>query len=289
MLLKCASSANGDVGAVAVFGGKRCFELLTTSHLPFLILNCNFCGLYYCNSALGRVVIDCQASAVRMPRARSRPFASLLLRIQEIPSFVNDGFSPVLRYVHFQLLPQTTRWKQDDEETKVATYNNPRVSLLGFLLHALPFAAVLALTHHSQCPTGYVGNVSPTTTTTIQFAAKLLEILIQSSLAAISLGLVRSHALGQEALPLGGFLVPYRLTDTSHLWSLDFWGSATSGEFFERKRITIIVAIMASVLIAALVGPAPAIAMNLVGLASHYRSSSFLVLRRVWPFPLRWA
>ena len=195
-----------------------------------------------------------------MPKAQSRPLASLLLRIRKVPSSISTGFNLAFRYLRFQVLPQTTRWRQDHEETKVATYNDRLVSLLGFLLHILPFAGVLALTI-LNVQTHYIGDVSSTTTTAIQFAAKLLEILIQSSLAAILLDLIRSQALGHEALPLGSFLAPYRLTDISYLWSLDFWGSATSKAFLGWRRITILTAVVASVLIAALVGPASAVAM----------------------------
>ena len=173
---------------------------------------------------------------------------------------MSEGFNLFLRYVRFQLLPQTTRWTQDHEETKVATYNNRRVSLLGFLLHVIPFAGVVALIVLNIRP-HYVGGVSSTTTTAIQFAAKVLEILIQSSLAAILLDIIRTRALSHASLPLGSFLAPYRLTDISYLWSLEFWASVTSGALRGWRSTVVAICVVASICLAALVGPASAVAM----------------------------
>ena len=173
---------------------------------------------------------------------------------------MSEEFNLVLRYLRFQLLPQTTRWKQDHEETKVAIYNNRRVSLLGFLLHVFPLAGVLALIILNIRP-HYIGEVSSTTTTAIQFAANMLEILIQSSVAAILLDIIRTRALGVGSLPLGSFLAPYRITNISYLWSLDFWGPVTSSALRDWSGIAGISCVAASVVLAALVGLASAVAM----------------------------
>ena len=210
-----------------------------------------------------------------MPKTRSRQSASFTPRVQKLQSSISTSFSLALRYVHLQLLPQTTRWKQDHEETKVATYYDRRVSLLGFLLHALPFAGVLALIILNVQP-HYVGEVNSTKTTAIQFAAKLLEILIQSSLAAMLLDFIRTQALGESSLPLGRFLAPYRMTDISYLWSLDFWGSITSNVTRSWQGIVSIVVVVASFLMAALVGPASAVAM--IPRLTNFPAPHFLLL-----------
>ncbi len=195
-----------------------------------------------------------------MPQAQARPSAASQPHVRKTPSSIGNKFSLALRYVRFQLLNQTIRWKQDHEETKVAAYHDRRLSLFAFLLHILPFAGVLALLI-LNFQRHYVGDVSSTTTTAIQFAAKLLEILIQSSLAAILLNLIRSQALGHASLPLGSFLAPYRMTDISYLWSLDFWGSATSRALRGWRGAAIVILVGCSVLLGALVGPASAVTM----------------------------
>ncbi|KAL9111632.1 MAG: hypothetical protein Q9227_003905 [Pyrenula ochraceoflavens] len=98
--------------------------------------------------------------------------------------------------------------------------------------------------------------------TAIQFAAKLLETMLQASLAAIFLGYVRRHVLmSSSALPLGGLLGPYRIRDISFLWSLEFWGALTASHYQTFYKIVLAFTIFAMISLAALVGPSCAVLM----------------------------
>lgn len=196
-------------------------------------------------------------------------------RLQTALSSIKDDTRELLRKLRLNLITALTRWKNDHEEAKVAIYQNRQTSTLDLLLHIPPFAAVLALIvlNTRSC---YIGEVRPTTLTAIQFVAKILELLIQASLAAMVLELIRSQATGSGGLALGRFLAAYRVTDVSYLWSLEFWGSATSNELLSWGGVLTLIAVVATVLTASLVGPASAIAM--IPRRIEFQESHILVL-----------
>lgn len=135
-----------------------------------------------------------------------------------------------------------------------------RVALLSTLLHVLPLAAVLTLIV-INARSLFIGEVSATTITALQFCAKLLEVLAQASITTILLGLIRQQAIASDHLSLGDLLAPHRVTDVSYLWSLDFWGAFTAKRMHNTKRAAILLATVIAVILAALVGPSSAIAM----------------------------
>lgn len=164
------------------------------------------------------------------------------------------------RYFHLQILPQLTQWKQTKEKPKIVMHKNRGIATLHSFLHILPAAAALVFVVFNL--QGYlVGNISTSVITAIQFAAKVLEVLIQTSLTAILLSLIRYQAVFTHNLPLGSLLAPVNTVRVSYLWSLELWGSLTSPCLRGWRRVLLSVAIPATIILAAIVGPSSAILM----------------------------
>lgn len=166
-----------------------------------------------------------------------------------------------LRSLRLQPLRQATAWtRARSEGHKVVFYSSRKIATLSLIHHVIPLFCALALIVLNT-RTMYIGTVSATVSTTIQFAAKFTEVLMQSSLAVILLDIVRRLVLSSESLPLGSFLAPYRLTDVSFLWSMEYWGSATSPYPRGLRRVVVSLVVPAIFLLAALLGPSTAVAM----------------------------
>lgn len=170
------------------------------------------------------------------------------------------GFS-ILRILHLHPLGQVLRrYRRKHESPKVALYHNRKIAVLSIFLHITPLTSVIFLMI-LNLKTRNFGNVSTSITTALQFVAKWLEILIQSSLAAILLDVVRRQILGTSALPLGAFVAPYRLTDVSYLWSLEYWGSIRATSLSKLYRLVLCIGLALIILLASVVGPASAVAV----------------------------
>jgi hypothetical protein len=128
------------------------------------------------------------------------------------------------------------------------------------LAHAVPFAGVMALLV-LNINTFFIGNLSISAVTAFEFAAKLLELLMQASLADMLLYAIRWQIVRNQDLPLGGLVAPLRTTDISYLWSMEFWGSLTSKSWRSYHKACLGFLIFAIILIAALVGPSRAVAI----------------------------
>lgn len=166
----------------------------------------------------------------------------------------------ILRSLRLQIFRQATPWTPRSEGHKAVFHSSRRIVTLSLMHHVIPLFGALALIVLNT-RTMYIGNVSATVSTTIQFAAKFTEVLMQSSLAVILLDIIRKSVLSSEPLPLGSFLAPYRLTDVSFLWSLEYWGSATSPYPRGLRRVVVALVVPALFLLAALLGPSTAVAM----------------------------
>ena len=93
-----------------------------------------------------------------------------------------------------------------------------------------------------------------------QFAAKLHEMAMQSSLAVIVFSYMRSELFSGSGLPIGAMLSGLQLTQISYLWSMELWGIALSAISYRRK-IGIILMIMLAVVLASTTGPSSAVLM----------------------------
>jgi hypothetical protein len=175
----------------------------------------------------------------------------------------------ILKQFKLQILPQLSKWKQDTEPPKVARYKHRGVALLNVMPHLVPLGGVLSLVVLNT-NTLFIGNVSTSAVAAFQFAAKVLELTIQASLATILLNIVRQQIVENRDLPLGGLLAPVRTIDVSYLWSLELWGAVTSNRWLWRRKLLLLPLIFVTTILAALVGPAGAVLMVPRQITSSY-------------------
>lgn len=164
------------------------------------------------------------------------------------------------RSLKFQLLWFLTKASKLDEVKKVALYKDRGAALSHTILHLLP-AAVGTTLVILNLKTTYIGDMQTNSITALQFAAKLLEVLIQASIAAITLSIFRQCVLQMSQLPFGGLIAPYRTTDISFLWSAEFWGCVTAPAVHLKMKILLCLTLSAAIVLAALVGPSSAVLM----------------------------
>ncbi|TGO77619.1 hypothetical protein BELL_0098g00090 [Botrytis elliptica] len=93
----------------------------------------------------------------------------------------------------------------------------------------------------------------------LQFMAKVHEILIGISLSTIILSFLQHEAL-RQGIPLGGFLIAFRITDLGSLLSPELWAAGAFGNHFKRRLLFVVMSLFAMIL-AAVSGPASAILM----------------------------
>lgn len=156
------------------------------------------------------------------------------------------------------------------EQKKVAVSKRRTHAVIRSLVHILPLAGAVAITSINL--TGlYVGPASdgmpglqegPSPWPWLQFAAKVHELLMVASLAAILASYVRFElALSCTGLPFGAIFAPGRVAQPQYLWSIEFWGALTSRDFSGWRRLRLGLAVIPLLLLAAMLGPASAIAM----------------------------
>ncbi|KIX98695.1 uncharacterized protein Z520_05996 [Fonsecaea multimorphosa CBS 102226] len=193
-----------------------------------------------------------------MPRKNF--LASTWSALRKVPQRAGHALRLALRKAKLQILPQLTKWKGHREEPKVVIYKNRGIVLLDLLTHVVPLGGVLTLLV-LNINTLFVGNLSTSQVTAFQFGAKLLELLMQASLAVIVLDAIRWQMVRNQDLPFGGLVAPLRITDVSYLWSLEFWGSLTSKSWRGYRKAYLGLLIFATIVLAALVGPSGAVAL----------------------------
>ncbi|OQV00450.1 hypothetical protein CLAIMM_05942 [Cladophialophora immunda] len=192
------------------------------------------------------------------------PFKTALIStwsaLRTVPSRAGHAVRLALRKAKLQILPQLTKWKGHREEPKVVMYKNRGIALLDILTNAVSLGGVLTLLV-LNINTLFIGSLSTSAVAAFQFAAKLLELLMQASLAVVMLDAIRWQIVRNQDLPLGGLVAPLRTTDVSYLWSLEFWGSLTSKSWRGYRKAYLGFLIFATIVLAALVGPSGAVAL----------------------------
>ncbi|KAL9018425.1 MAG: hypothetical protein Q9185_004268 [Variospora sp. 1 TL-2023] len=145
-----------------------------------------------------------------------------------------------------------------DEIPKKA-FRRDRVMAVGrAMIHFVPF--IVALVEVTINWHGYYIGANVDGLSYLQFAAKLHEMAMQSSLAVIVFACMRHVVFNGDALPVGAMLSGLHLTQISYLWSMELWGIALSGIPLRRKLGAMTVIVIA-VLLASTVGPSSAILM----------------------------
>jgi hypothetical protein len=172
---------------------------------------------------------------------------------------------------HVRLLLPTLPWKTTVEQRKVAVYQSRRMAALNSLLHIIPLAVAGTLIglHWSNYWVGVSNNVA-----SLQFAAKVHELLMQASLVDTLLYIIRSQAL-KGYLPLGALAGAAQAPQLSYLWSLDFFSAlvAPSRAFKIRHKIFFILSTLALLLMTAVVGPSSAILMMSRSCITHVQNT----------------
>jgi hypothetical protein len=134
------------------------------------------------------------------------------------------------------------------------------MAALNSLLHVIPLAVAGTLLglHWSKY---WVGPVLDDATS-LQFAAKLHELLMQASLVDVLLYIIRNQALNGY-LPLGALAGAAQAPQLSYLWSLDFFSAlvAPSRAFKLWHKFVFISSTLVLLFMTAVVGPSSAILM----------------------------
>ena len=143
------------------------------------------------------------------------------------------------------------------ELPKVALQKDRSSALLRGLIHAIPITGALFLVAINLYQY-YVGSsIKPLAL--YQFIAKVHEITIQASLAAIVFSYIRHEMVLGQGIPLGALFSGLQLSQASYLWSSEFWGSVRSKNLSPGKRCSLIAIIVGAIALAAVVGPSSAI------------------------------
>ncbi|KAK6069974.1 hypothetical protein SCUP234_10389 [Seiridium cupressi] len=175
-----------------------------------------------------------------------------------------------IRFFRLHVLGQ---WRHPREKPKVALYHDRGVALIQSIAHLVPLSVVVAFAV-LNIKSWYWGDPSTTVLTALQFAAKIVEILMQTSLGIILMSIVRYQLFKESGLPLGSLLGPYSVTDVTYLWSLELWGSLLSKHARLWQRLVTALAIAATVVLASLVGPS--IAVLLIPRPIDYATGHYL-------------
>ncbi|KAI4268412.1 MAG: hypothetical protein L6R38_007850 [Xanthoria sp. 2 TBL-2021] len=143
-----------------------------------------------------------------------------------------------------------------NEIPKKPFHRDRLLALLRSMVHILPFTIAMGEVIINW--RGYYVGANIDGLNYMQFAAKLHEMAMQSSLAVIVFCYVRHVLFSGDALPIGAFLSGLQLTQISYLWSMELWGIA-SAKIPLRRRLGVMSMIIIAVLLASTVGPSSAI------------------------------
>ena len=92
----------------------------------------------------------------------------------------------------------------------------------------------------------------------LQFAAKLHELTINASLAAMILSYIRHELAVGRGVPFGAIFAGMQFQDISVLWSLEFWGAVYAKETKSWRKGILLALVLIGALLAVSVGPVSA-------------------------------
>ncbi|KAL8655088.1 MAG: hypothetical protein Q9210_001109 [Variospora velana] len=92
----------------------------------------------------------------------------------------------------------------------------------------------------------------------LQLAAKLHELTMQASIAAMLLQYVRHEVALSNGLPFGALFAGHLFKDVSFLWSAEFWGTAKGAFRNENRRWKLVVLLVVCTVLGLTAGPATA-------------------------------
>lgn len=222
-------------------------------------------------SAISFVIPDAQPEHKSADSHRQEKISATLVSITKAPESKllvalpnTSKLRDFLRHNRLQVLGSflNGRLNWAEEPRKVVLYRCRKVAAYHCLLHFIPLSAAIALlvlrwTHY------WIG-LNPPNSTTLQFVAKLHELSMQVSIVEVIFCIVRTEAI-HGFVPLGALSGALQATQLSYLWSLDFWSMFhfDTNTSRERKvrRVFMVAAIPALLVLTALVGPSSAVLM----------------------------
>lgn len=157
------------------------------------------------------------------------------------------------------------------ERKKVAIRHNLKRTLVGLSVHFVPFVACTTLIV-LNLRAYYVGK--DVSTTSLQFLAKLLELLTQASISNMALVYLRCLYLDRRPVPFGTLFAGLQITNLNYLWSLEFLGSASSNYFNGKRKFIFVGFVACNLLLAAAIGPSIAVCLIPKRQFSPFRSTS---------------
>jgi len=126
------------------------------------------------------------------------------------------------------------------------------------LLHLVPLAAAIVVITLNW--TKYFIGPTFSYSTTLQFVAKLHEILMQASISEVLLYVIRAQVV-EDYIPLGALLAASQNPSISYLWSLEYWSILHSRVFSGRAKATFVILIPLFIVMMVTVGPSSAVLM----------------------------
>ena len=164
----------------------------------------------------------------------------------------------LIRLFKLQSLAPFKSWRSPIEHKKVALRQSHLVATGHALLHLVPLcgAITLLILHWSQYFVGPSFDLS----TTLQFVAKLHELLMQTSIVEIVLCVIRAQAI-EGFIPLGALSATTQALHISYIRSIDFLGAITSPSLNGSRKVLFVVLVPVLIALTALVGPSSATLM----------------------------
>ena len=150
------------------------------------------------------------------------------------------------------------------EGRKVAIYRDRKTAAIAALIHLPPVAgslAIIALNLRGYYIGGELAGPSGQDVEKLaglQFAAKIHELLINASLAALLFSYVQYQIALGGGLPYGAVFAGLQFKDLSFLWSSEYWGAARARFSNPRQKWFLLLSIAAVTLLGLTVGPSSA-------------------------------
>lgn len=184
-------------------------------------------------------------------------------------SLASSNEENVLPHLHDEstIDPSETSQPSDDAEKK-KTEEQPKIiskcsrmadTRILFQFHFIPFNVALALVALSL-RIAFASGEDGSWSNMLQFALKAYELLMQISIGTV-VAYVEYLATQQAALLFGTIFAAYSTMRLDYLWSDEFTASLTSPGFLLSLKVAFAAFMPTSILLAAGVGPASAIAM----------------------------
>ena len=143
------------------------------------------------------------------------------------------------------------------EPIKIAIDHNRRIALFRGLIHLVPVGIAMCEIFLNWY-TFYVGTkaYSPAI---YQLMAKVHEIMIQASIAALIFSCVRSELALGEGIPFGLLFSGLQVSQISYLWSVEFWGSLSVGDGRRFRKFGLLTIVVLGIILATACGPSSAV------------------------------